>query len=306
MRDSSPDLALLPTLDALLRERSVTRAARALGRSQPAISRELASLREQFGDLLLVRTKAGMTLTPRAQALQADLARVLGDARSLLTPTRFDPAEATCEFRVSMNDYEAAVLLPEVCARLRREAPRTRMAVVQRRRKEAEDAVACDDIHLAIGRFVAPGPLLHQADLFEDEFLVFGCKDRAIQRDPRDLDSLLSSEFVIVSPGNTGDFEGLFDDALRALGRERIVVFSVANFLLLPALLASGDVLALAPRSLGSTLEAFGLSGVAPPLPMPRFGVSMLWHQRRRSDPASMWLRALFVDAARGVSKHGR
>jgi DNA-binding transcriptional LysR family regulator len=301
MSDPGFDLALLPTLDALLRERSVTRAARVLGRSQPAISRELAALRVQFGDLLLVRTKAGMALTPRAQELHVQVGRVLGDARTLLAPARFEPAQAACDFRVSMNDYEAAVLLPIVSRQLLCEAPHVRLAVVQRRRKEAEDALASDEVQLAIGRFVGVNPLLHHTDLFEDEFYVFGSRQNSALRELKTLDGLLANKFVIVSPGNEGDFHGLFDGTLNDLGRRRRVAFSAPNFLLLPPLLSSGDLVALAPRALGPTLMTHGITGVRPPVLTPRFTVSMIWHQRRHRDAASAWLRSLFINAARSI-----
>src|SRR5438874_1432439 len=124
MHVSGVDLNLLPLLDALLTERHVTRAADAVGLSQPAASRALGRLRLLFGDPLLVRSGRGFALTPRAEALRDPVRRALGLVEAaIVTPSRFDPASARRTARVMSDDYSELLLLPGLLDRLTRKAP---------------------------------------------------------------------------------------------------------------------------------------------------------------------------------------
>ena len=202
------DLALAPALEMLLRERSVTLAARALGRSQPAISRELAALRVQLGDPPLIRTSGGLTLTPRGEQLLVDCPHALAQVRRAVAGPLFEPFLANDAYGVSMSDYEAAILLPRVLSLLEQRAPRMQIAIVQRHRPAVEAALNSGDVALAVGRFVRPGPLLHYVSLFSDEFALIA--DRAHHELARsgDVDHLLKLSFVLVAPGTTVSFAG--------------------------------------------------------------------------------------------------
>ena len=292
------DLALAPTLEMLLRERSVTRAARALGRSQPAISRELATLRRQLGDLLLVRTSAGLNLTPRAETLLAELPLALAQLNSVMRGAAFDPLIATGIYRVSMNDYEAALFLPYVLRELIEKAPRLRIAVVQRHRPAVEAALNSADISLAIGRFVRPGPLLHHQSLIADEFVLIVARDRHDPTRLQDLDYVLALPFVLIAPGNAGDMRGLMDTRLDDLGKSRFVQISVPHFAMLPSLIATTDAVAFVPKRLLPIVDSQSVDIYDLPLPTDQFEIGMLWHQRSHQDPASRWIRMLFAEAA--------
>lgn len=295
------DLALAPTLEMLLRERSVTRAARALGRSQPAISRELAVLRAQLGDPLLIRTSGGLSLTPRGEQLLVDLPHALAQVRRAVAGPVFDPSVASGAYRVSMSDYEAAILLPRVLVLLEEQAPRIQIAIVQRHRPAIEGALNGGDVALAVGRFVRPGPLLHYRALFSDEFVLVADSMHHDLNRLNDLDYLLNLFFVLVTPGNSGEFRGLVDDQLEAMGRGRAVRLSTPHFTTLPALITGQQVVAFAPGKLFTALALPKSIGLCPsPLPATTFEVGLLWHQRTHRDPASMWLRQIFIEAAAG------
>src|SRR5258706_1474647 len=118
------DLNLLPLLDALLTERHVTRAAEAVGLSQPAASRALGRLRALFGDPLLVRSGQGLALTPRAEAVRDPVRRALALVEgAVATPATFDPAVARRTVRVKIDDYSELLLFPGLLERLTRSAP---------------------------------------------------------------------------------------------------------------------------------------------------------------------------------------
>jgi DNA-binding transcriptional LysR family regulator len=145
--------------------------------------------------------------------------------------------------------------------------------------------------------------MLHVCDLFEDVLSVAAWRGGPADR-LEDLDRLLACDFAIVSPGNLGDFTGLFDDGLKALGKSRRTVVSVSNFLLLPHILDGSHLVALAPRRLAAVFaRAADLVWREPPILMEPFPVSMLWHQKHHRDASSAWLRGLFLDAAREVAR---
>jgi DNA-binding transcriptional LysR family regulator len=124
---ASIDLNLLVALDALLAEAHVGRAARKIGRSQPALSHSLLRLRELIGDPLLVRMGSRMELTPRAAILKASLPQALENVRSLLETESFDPATSTRRFQIVMQDHLADLFVPDLVRRMQREAPRVRL-----------------------------------------------------------------------------------------------------------------------------------------------------------------------------------
>jgi DNA-binding transcriptional LysR family regulator len=293
------DLALAPALEMLLRERSVTRAARALGRSQPAISRELAALRVQLGDPLLIRTTGGLSLTPRGEQLLIDLPHALAHVRRAVAGPVFDPSVATAAFRISMSDYEAAILLPRVLARLEEQAPRMQIAVVQRNRTVVEAALNGGEVALAVGRFVRPGSLLHYRSLFDDDFVLIADRDHHDISQLGDLDYLLSLPFVLIAPGNIGEFRGLIDDQLDRLQRGRFVRLSLSQFTVLPGLIAAQRTVAFAPARLVTALTLPASIALCPsPLRTSPFQVGLLWHQRTHRDAAATWLRQIFIEAA--------
>src|SRR5262245_16198703 len=126
----SVDLNLLVALEALIVEAHVGRAARRIGRSQPAVSHSLTRLRDLLGDPLLVRNGSRMELTPRALALKESLPDTLERVRGLLTQESFDPATSERRFQVVMHDHVADFIVPEIVKRLQREAPRARLEVL--------------------------------------------------------------------------------------------------------------------------------------------------------------------------------
>jgi DNA-binding transcriptional LysR family regulator len=165
------DLNLLLALDALLRERSVTRAGAALGLSQPATSHALAKLRELFGDELLVRRNHDMEPTALAESLIAPLRDVLGDVEELLWRSRaFDPATADRELAIAMTDFVEATLVPGMLARLPLGGG-LRLRLRPLGGELPERALADGELDLAIGTMLAPPAAMRVATLYRETFL---------------------------------------------------------------------------------------------------------------------------------------
>ena len=148
------DLNLLVTLQALLAERHVTRAAVRLNKSQPAVSHALAQLRKHFDDPLLVRREKGLTLTAKAQQLAEPLDQALDGLNCLLAMPDFDPSKASRRFRLALSDYAARIMLPHLARHLRSAAPGIDLAVSQGSSREALIGQLVDgEIDLALSIF---------------------------------------------------------------------------------------------------------------------------------------------------------
>jgi DNA-binding transcriptional LysR family regulator len=283
------DLNLLVTLDALLAEHNVTRAAERLHLSQPSVSVHLAKLRDAFGDPLLLPGPRGMRPTARAEELREPLRQALAALASAVAPAGvFDPAEADNTWRVMASDYaESTVLLPALPG-LRAAAPGTRLALLdfspERLVRQAEQGGLDLAFHI---REDAPAGL-RQRSMFTERYVLVGRSGHpGLKRRPT-LAQFCKLDHAIVSTSG-GGFHGNADRALQAVGLTRRVVMSVPHFLFLKAVLARTDLVAMLPARL--VADSPELRVVEPPLEIPGFELLMLWHERVHRDPAHQWLR---------------
>lgn len=283
------DLNLLMTLDVLLSELNVTRAAQRLNLSQPSVSVQLARLREVFSDPLLLPGPRGMQPTTRALELREPLRQALDALESAVSAVRpFDPASASQTWRIVATDYtESAVILP-LLGRLRTAAPGTRLAVFELNPpqilRQAEQGEVDLIFHLREG---SPASL-HQRLLFSERYVLAGRLNHpALKRRPT-LAQFCKLEHVVVSPDG-GGFSAATDSALANLGLSRQVVLSVPHFLFMLEALRNSDLVAVLPERL--VRAAAGLTVVEPPVAVAGFDMLMLWHERLHRDPAHRWLR---------------
>ncbi len=283
------DLNLLVTLDVLLSEHNVTRAAERLNFSQPSVSVHLAKLRDIFGDPLLLPGPRGMRPTAKADELREPLRQALDALERAVSPAGpFDPAQARQTWRVAAVDYgESTVLLPAL-AGLRSAAPDSRLAIVQmvpsRIAKQAEQG----EIDLALHTTEdAPSGLRRRA-LFTERYVLAGRADHPRLKRRPTLSQFCQLEHVVVSPDG-GGFHGITDEVLSEAGMSRRVVLSVPHFLFMMSVLANTDLVAMLPSRLVRNASALRI--VEPPLDVPGYEMSMLWHERSHRDPAHQWLR---------------
>jgi DNA-binding transcriptional LysR family regulator len=294
---ASLNLNLLVSLDALLQECSVTRAAKLTGVTQSAMSHTLAALRDHFGDPLLARGGRGMELTPRARQLADPLRRALIELEQIVEAERhFDPANTTRQFRVVTGDFVAATLAPSLCRALARAAPHARLVIAPFDRRTLDTDLERGSADLAIGPRSAAGDELCRVTLRDDPFLCVVSADHSLARADRlTLDDYTSYPHLLVSP--TGSGAGIVDELLEARGRSRRVVCRVASFAIAPLVAARAGLLLTAPES--SVLphrETLGLVTFDPPLAIPPLRLEALWHPRNTMDTAHRWLRTLVKD----------
>jgi DNA-binding transcriptional LysR family regulator len=285
------DLNLLKTFVALLDEGSVTRAAERLALTQPAVSGMLQRLRENFDDPLFVRTRRGITPTPRALALAEPLRRVLGEVDAMLKPPLFDPASAVFTLRLAATDYALRAVVTPFIAALRRQAPRVRVAVLPIDDARVLDQLERGELDIALTTPDMTPVGLHSRVLFEERYICALRHDHPDAAGPMTLERFCALDHALVSSG--GSFSGVTDAALALLGRSRNVVLSVPGFLALPDVLRASDLVAVVPRRLVCAPE--GLALLEPPLAIPGFSKNAVWHARSDSDPALRWARELLV-----------
>ena len=283
------DLNLLVTLDVLLSEHNVTRAAERLNFSQPSVSVHLAKLRDVFGDPLLLPGPRGMRPTARAEALREPLREALEALERAVAPASpFDPAVATHTWRVAASDYaESTAILPAL-AGLRAAAPGTRLAVVEaaplRIAKQAERG----EIDLAFHTSEGAPEGLRRRVLFAERYVLAGRADHPRLKRRPTLAQFCKLEHVIVSPVG-GGFVGVTDEVLAKAGLTRKVALSVPHFLFMLSALASTDLVGMLPERLVRGCGA--LRTVEPPVEVQGYEMAMLWHERSHRDPAHQWLR---------------
>lgn len=283
------DLNLLKALDALLDERSVTRAAERLSLTQPAVSGMLTRLRECFNDPLFSRAQRGMVPTLRALELAAPVKQILSEAEALLQPRAFDPAQAQMTVTLAATDYALKAVVAPLIARLRPLAPGIRVAVVSVEEARLPGQLERGDVALALVTPETVAPDLHARDLYDEEYVCMMRADHPDAARPLTLDRFCALEHVLVSHSGQA-FQGATDAALAALGRRRQVVAAVNSFLMLPEMLRISDLVAVTPRRLAAGTA--GMAIMPPPLPIPGFTKTLAWHERSHRDPGQRWLRA--------------
>ncbi len=289
------DLNLLPALDALLEERSVTRAAHRVGVSQPAMSRSLARLRVVLGDELLVRAGRGLVPTPQGQALRSQLHEVLERLElALAEPGAFDPARTTRTFRVATADYGMAVVVPTLLARLAASAPGVRLLVSpQSSSDEASLAEGDLDALIAPRRGTAPG--LVWTPLLSDDWVAVVSRGQVARGRVISLEAYCRLGHVFVSPALAET--GVVDVALARLGRSRRIAARVPSFLVAPVIAARAGLVATVGRRIATLFSQPEVRVLELPVEIPPVTVSLAWHERVRRDPAHRWFRSVVTKA---------
>ena len=296
------DLNLLRVFDEVMAEGSLTRAARNLSLTQPAVSNALRRLRETLGDELVQRSGQGMAPTPRARAIWPAVREALAQLQSSLIPNEFVPAEANTSFVLAMSDASAAELIPGLTETLEKQAPRVTLRVVPLTTRDPRsllDEEACD---LAVGYFPSmladltarkqsgePQPFFHQR-LFTGEYVCVMRKDHPLAQGPLTIDAFCAARHMLVS--FSGRPFGFVDEALATLGRERFVVLTVNQFFTAARVVANANLLTVLP------LHFLKVTGFADQLvfrPLP-FEVSpvlvdAVWHRRSQQRSSHVWLR---------------
>ena len=285
----APDLNLLFTLDALLAEGSVARAAKRLRLSPSAMSRALARLRETTGDPLLVRAGRGLVPTPRALALREHVSQLVQDAEAVLRPvTQVDLTQLERTFTLRSSEGFVENFGAALIARVAQQAPGVRLCFMQ---KPDKDSTPLRDGRVDLETGVIgqdTSPELRTQALLRDRFIGVVRHGHPLSHGEISSERYAAGGHISVS--RRGLDKGPVDDALKALGLARQVTTIVAGFATALALARNTDLIVSVPERHTASLRD-GMHSFALPFELPDFSIAMLWHPRMEADPAHRWLR---------------
>lgn len=293
-RLSAADLNLLPVFQVLLEERNVTRAAGRLNLTQPAISRNLARLRELFNDPLFTRTPKGLSPTPRAEALALQLHHSLQEISLLIEPPLFIPSEAQNTFRVATTDYGTQVLLPAVVSRLRREAPHVNLEILPWQESLLHQ-LDQENIDLAICTVTDAPAAVHGRGVGDDKFVCVVSAANPLAKSGIDLQAYASQPHALITMG--GARKGAIDYLLEEQGLARRIALRVPHFVAALSLVAQSDLVLTIPFGLAQSCARHYQLKILPfPMQQSGFTYSIVWHERYMKDVAHIWLRQLVFE----------
>jgi DNA-binding transcriptional LysR family regulator len=296
---ASLDLNLLHILVALADAGSVSRAAQALGMSQPACSAALGRLRLFFGDALFIKTARGMQPTPRAHQLIDSARGVLGrvDAE-MLRPVSFVPEEQSGTYTLALSDVGEVVFLPRLLERLSVLAPRMSIRSVSLSHDRVGRALESGDIDLAVGYFPdLAGQNLFQQRLFTHHFLCLARADHPVRGKTLSLKQFQTLGHAVVQA--EGRSQELFERFLRERQINRRIVLTTPHFMSIPFILQRTDLISTVPHAvaLAFTRNYGNLRMIETPFELPRFDLKQYWHRKYQSDARNTWFRQLVASS---------
>jgi DNA-binding transcriptional LysR family regulator len=303
------DLNLLRVFDEVMAERNLTRAARNLSITQPAVSNALRRLRETLGDELVRRSGSGVEPTPRALALWPTVRDALRQLQHTLAPGEFDAGVADTTFLLAMADATAAELIPGLVQIVEREAPAVSLRVLPLTTRDPRRMLENEEVDMAIGYFpavIASLAARGQSDaavpfetqrLYVGEYVCVMRRGHPLADSPLTLDDFCAARHLLVS--FSGRPYGFIDQTLGALGRERRIVVTVNQFFTAGRVVANSNLLTVLPRHfVGATGMEHELALCDLPLQVPAVHVDSLWHRQATQNTAHRWLREAVARAA--------
>lgn len=291
---SRPDLNLLFTLDVLLAEGSVVRAAERLRLSPSAMSRALARLRESTGDPLLVRAGRGLVPTPRAVELRERIGPLVQEAEAVLRPAdKLDLKHLVRKFTIRTSQGFVENFGQELIARVNDDAPGVQLRFIQKSNKKSTE-LRDGTVDLETGVVVdTTSPELRSMLLFRDRFVGVVRSGHPMSRAEITPERYASGRHIGVS--RTGLDHGPIEAALKSLGLAREITAIVDGFSTALALVRSTDLITAVPARHTGNLRQ-GMNSFDLPISIPEITVSLLWHPRMDSDAAHRWLRGHVKD----------
>lgn len=289
------DLNLLLVFDAVLRHRSVSRAAEAVGLSQPAVSNGLRRLREHFHDRLFVRTAEGMVPTPAAEALGSTVTAALAQlGAGLARRAAFDPRAERRTFTLIVTDIGEIVFLPRLLEMAKREAPGIAFRTVHLPAPATRRALETGEADLAVGYVPDLETGVFQQRLFSTEYVCMARADHPTIGERVTRAEFMAATHAIADAEGTGHY--VVAQALARLRPPPRIGLRVPQFLALPLIVGASDMVATVPLPLAFALRrAANVKLLAHPLKLPRIEIRQFWHERFHDDPANRWLRQAIV-----------
>jgi DNA-binding transcriptional LysR family regulator len=294
------DLNLLVVFDAIMRDRSVTRAGQRLGLSQPAMSHALTRLRHMLKDELFVRSPNGMIPTPKAEELATPIRIALDGLQQSLEPVQFEPSKATATFRIAVDNYAAIVLVAPIAAHIARIAPAVALDFRPSGTLNVPESLDRSELQLAIGPSGAPGERFSRRRLLQDQFVVVHRKGHAAAKTQE-----FSTEKLATLPQleiSSAQFGADFVDSGPARSKTTPKAVMRAPFLSAAQILATSDLVSVLPLNVAKNMIRSHPLVFHPLSRSPRpIEAAMIWLRRLDNQPAHAWLRDVINHVANGL-----
>jgi DNA-binding transcriptional LysR family regulator len=296
MRLRTLDLNLLLVFDAVLRERSVVRAADSLAISQPAVSHALNRLRHALKDKLFVRTPSGMSPTPRAEQLALPVRKALNELQLAVEGDTFDPSTADRRFTIAVNNYAAVVAAGPILAAVRAQAPNVRLSMVPSGTLNLRDRLDRGELDLVLSGQAIDGERFASQQLIEDRFVAVLRSGHPALR--RKLTTASLAELQHLGISSSREDLTFVDEFLKARKSARFVASDVP-YLSAGAVLVQSNLVAVLERKLAMEFRrAYPIEVRELPLEAPLLHSVMSWHRRFDDVPGHRWLRGTIVGTA--------
>ena len=311
------DLNLLRVFDEVMAEKSLTKAARNLSITQPAVSNALRRLRETLGDDLVRREGHGITPTPFALMLWPNVRQALDQLQTALVPQLFIPAEARNAFVLAMADATAAELMGGLAQELEQHAPKVSIRVLPLTTRDPRNLLNEGVVDLALGYFPAvladltakaqsgEAVAFEHQRLYDGEYVCVMRSGHPLAQKNITLDEFCNARHLLVS--FSGRPYGFTDEARASMGRHRRVVMTVNQFFTAGRVVVNSDLLTVLPKHFVPT------TGIADelfmcdlPFMVPTLHVDALWHRRKQAQSDHVWLRQVLIQIAHDVFKRAR
>jgi DNA-binding transcriptional LysR family regulator len=293
------DLNLLIVFDAVMQDRSVTRAGKRIGLSQPAMSHALNRLRHMLKDELFVRTPDGMVPTPRAETLAQPLRNALSEMQLALEPAAFDPVASDRRFALALNNYAAVVLAPPLVAAVSAAAPSVHLDLQPSGTLNMVEHLDRGDLDLALGNMDSPGERFATAPLLEDAFVLVMRRGHPASR--RKLSAAALAALPHLEISSSRENTGFVDQWLAERGLARRIALRAPYLSAAPILVQSDLVATLSRRIAQEFVRNHPLQICNPPYKSPVVRTTMLWHRRLDRHPAHRWLRTVITSVTKSL-----
>lgn len=302
MNFNALDLNLIRVFDALMRERSVTRAGERIGLSQPAVSAALNRLRHLFNDSLFVRHGHEMMPTPRAFEL-ADKARsALAQIEEMVREVRgLELSELTRTFTLLGADFFSVLLMPHLASKIYRLAPQVRLRLLDSARGDVARLLLDNSVDMALERPLDMPDWVSSELLFRSPFVIIASAENEALSALREGETLPIEIFAALPHAIRsidGSMSGMVDDALSKRGLRRNVTLALPHFQGVALAVASGPHIAAVPVQFANAVKAsLGFRSFQPPVDVPAPEIRLYWHSRYDKDQAHSWMRAQIMEA---------
>ncbi|WP_110685018.1 LysR family transcriptional regulator [Salinicola aestuarinus] len=280
------DLKQLRVLQALLRERNLSRVAADMGLTQQAISEQLRKLRELFDDRLFLRQGNRMSATPLALALGERVGRILQEIDSLLEPSEFTPATYQGVVTLSATDYAMQAILPAFLREVRQQAPLLKLIVQPFETDRVEQKLMAGELDLVLSFPDFLPDSLPYLTLFDDRHLCIASSESTLHGCAFSIDEIAALPQLVVSPSRSA-LKGSHDQWFASQGLERNIVMSVPTFKAAPDVLYTTDLIAFYPSRL---LPNPKVAALTVDFATPTFEVAVAWHPRTQESAIHQWM----------------